>query len=156
LVLFPLSGGLDLSSAANKRKQFSNWEEAVEMPWGIILLFSGGMALAKSFEVSGLAVWIGSRMAGLSGLPILLLIFVLVAAVNILKEISSNLTTTTMLLPVLALMALTIDIHLFVLMVGVVIAASCDFILSVETPPNTVVFGSGYFRIPEMVRKGFF
>lgn len=147
---------LFLIPARSKREQLINWEEAVKMPWGIILLFGGGMALAKGFEDSGLAVYIGSQMTALSGLPILLLIFVLVAAVNFLTEITSNLATTAMLLPVLAPMALTIDVHPFVLMVAAAVAASCAFMLPVATPPNAVVFGSGYLRIPDMVRKGFF
>ncbi len=147
---------LFLIPSKEKGEQLINWEEAVKMPWGIILLFGGGMALAKGFEVSGLAVWIGSQMTTLAGLPIIVLILVLIAAVNFLTEITSNLATTAMLLPVLAPMALTIDVHPFVLMVGAAVAASCAFMLPVATPPNAVVFGSGYLRIPDMVSKGFF
>ncbi len=147
---------LFLIPARSKKEQLINWEEAVKMPWGIILLFGGGMALAKGFEVSGLAVWIGSQMTSLSGLSILLLILVLIAAVNFLTEITSNLATTAMLLPVLAPMALTINVHPFALMVGAAVAASCAFMLPVATPPNAVVFGSGYLRIPDMVKKGLF
>lgn len=147
---------LFLIPSKKKGEQLINWEEAVKMPWGIILLFGGGMALAKGFETSGLAAWIGGQMTSLSGMPILVLILVLIAAVNFLTEITSNLATTAMLLPVLAPMALTIDIHPFVLMVGTAVAASCAFMLPVATPPNAVVFGSGYLRIPDMVGKGFF
>ncbi|PIB38180.1 SLC13 family permease [Maribacter sp. 4G9] len=147
---------LFLLPAKKRGEQLLNWDEAVKMPWGIILLFGGGMALAKGFEESGLAVWIGGQMTSLSGLPIFILVLVLIAAVNFLTEITSNLATTAMLLPVLAPMALTIDVHPFVLMVGAAVAASCAFMLPVATPPNAVVFGSGYLRIPDMVRKGFF
>ncbi|SDT43279.1 solute carrier family 13 (sodium-dependent dicarboxylate transporter), member 2/3/5 [Maribacter dokdonensis] len=147
---------LFLIPSKKKDEQLINWEEAVKMPWGIILLFGGGMALAKGFESSGLAEWIGSQMTTLSGLPILILILVLIASVNFLTEITSNLATTAMLLPVLAPMALTIDVHPFVLMVGAAVAASCAFMLPVATPPNAVVFGSGYLRIPDMVGKGLF
>ena len=146
---------LFLIPSKKKGEQLINWEEAVKMPWGIILLFGGGMALAKGFEESGLASWIGSQMTSLAGLPILVLVLVLIAAVNFLTEITSNLATTAMLLPVLAPMALTIDVHPFVLMVGAAVAASCAFMLPVATPPNAVVFGSGYLRIPDMVSKGF-
>ena len=142
--------------AKKRGEQLLNWDEAVKMPWGIILLFGGGMALAKGFDESGLAVWIGGQMTSLSGLPIFILVLVLIAAVNFLTEITSNLATTAMLLPVLAPMALSIDVHPFVLMVGAAVAASCAFMLPVATPPNAVVFGSGYLRIPDMVRKGFF
>lgn len=147
---------LFLIPSKKKGDQIINWEEAVKMPWGIILLFGGGMALAKGFEVSGLAVWIGGQMTSLAGFPIIILILVLIAAVNFLTEITSNLATTAMLLPVLAPMALNIDVHPFVLMVGAAVAASCAFMLPVATPPNAVVFGSGYLRIPDMVSKGFF
>ncbi len=147
---------LFLIPSKKRGEQLINWDEAVKMPWGIILLFGGGMALAKGFDESGLAVWIGSQMTSLSGLPIFLLILVLIAAVNFLTEITSNLATTAMLLPVLAPMALSIDVHPFVLMVGAAVAASCAFMLPVATPPNAVVFGSGYLRIPDMVKKGFF
>lgn len=124
------------------------------MPWGIILLFGGGMALAAGFQSSGLAQWIGSQLTSLKGMPILLLIFILIAAVNFLTEITSNLATTAMLLPILAPMALTIDVHPYTLMVSATVAASCAFMLPVATPPNAVVFGSGYLRIPDMVRVG--
>jgi sodium-dependent dicarboxylate transporter 2/3/5 len=145
---------LFLIPAKSKKEQLINWEEAVKLPWGIILLFGGGMALAKGFETSGLAQWIGTQMTALQGVATLLLIVLLVAAVNFLTEITSNLATTAMLLPVLAPMAITVDIHPFVLMVGAAVAASCAFMLPVATPPNAVVFGSGYLRIPDMVSKG--
>lgn len=143
-----------LIPSKNKREPLLKWNEAVKLPWGIILLFGGGMALAKGFDVSGLAVWVGSQMTSLSGLPIIFLVLILIASVNFLTEITSNLATTAMLLPVLAPMALSIDVHPFVLMVGAAVAASCAFMLPVATPPNAVVFGSGYLRIPDMVKKG--
>ncbi|WP_299335455.1 DASS family sodium-coupled anion symporter [uncultured Psychroserpens sp.] len=145
---------LFLIPAKHKKEQIINWEEAVKLPWGIIILFGGGMALAKGFEISGLAEWIGNQMTALQGVTTILLILLLVAAVNFLTEITSNLATTAMLLPVLAPMALTVDIHPFVLMVGAAVAASCAFMLPVATPPNAVVFGSGYLRVPDMVSKG--
>lgn len=145
---------LFLIPSKNKKERLINWEQAVKLPWGIILLFGGGMALAKGFETSGLAAWIGNQMTTLQGITTIVFILLLVAAVNFLTEITSNLATTAMLLPVLAPMALTVDIHPFVLMVGAAVAASCAFMLPVATPPNAVVFGSGYLRIPDMVSKG--
>lgn len=132
-----------------------NWDDAVKIPWGIILLFGGGMALAKGFETTGLAKWIGEQMTTFAGVTTIILLLLLIAAVNFLTEITSNLATTAMLLPVLAPMAISVDIHPFVLMVGAAVAASCAFMLPVATPPNAVVFGSGYLRIPDMVKKGF-
>lgn len=140
--------------ARKKREKIISWEEAVKMPWGIILLFGGGMALAEGFKETGLANWVGSQMTSLQGLSIFFLVLVLIAAVNFLTEITSNLATTAMLLPILAPMALSIDVHPFILMVSATVAASCAFMLPVATPPNAVVFGSGYLRIPDMVRTG--
>jgi sodium-dependent dicarboxylate transporter 2/3/5 len=145
---------LFLLPSKTKNKKLISWKDTKNLPWGIILLFGGGMALAKGFETSGLALWIGNQMITLVGVSTILLILLLIAAVNFLTEITSNLATTAMLLPVLAPMALTIDIHPFILMVGTAVAASCAFMLPVATPPNAVVFGSGYLRIPDMVSKG--
>ncbi|MCK7591183.1 SLC13 family permease [Subsaxibacter sp. CAU 1640] len=146
---------LFLIPSKEKKVKLMDWDDAVKLPWGIILLFGGGMALANGFESSGLAQWLGNQMTTFAGVTTILLILLLIAAVNFLTEITSNLATTAMLLPVLAPMALTVDIHPFVLMVGAAVAASCAFMLPVATPPNAVVFGSGYLRIPDMVRKGF-
>lgn len=132
------------------------WKEASQLPWGIILLFGGGMALAKGFSSTGLAEWIAIQMTQLDGLSMILLILVLVTIVNFLTEITSNLATTAMLLPVLAPMALSFDIHPYMIMVSITFAASCAFMLPVATPPNAVVFGSGYLHIPDMIRSGFF
>jgi sodium-dependent dicarboxylate transporter 2/3/5 len=148
--------GLILFVIPSKKKgnPLLNWKDTINLPWGIILLFGGGMALAKAFEQSGLAVWLGQLMTEFDGLPLFLLIALLVTAINFLTEISSNLATTAMLLPVLAPLALEIGVHPFGLMVGAAIAASCAYMLPVATPPNAVVFGSGYLRIPDMVSKG--
>ncbi|MGB6268719.1 MAG: SLC13 family permease [Olleya sp.] len=145
---------LFLIPSKKEKKPLMTWEDAVKLPWGIILLFGGGMALANGFETSGLAKWIGNQMTAFGGFNTLLLLVLLITVVNFLTEITSNLATTAMLLPVLAPMALTLDIHPFVLMVGATVAASCAFMLPVATPPNAVVFGSGYLRIPDMVKKG--
>mgnify|MGYP005852067155 CR=1 FL=1 len=146
---------LFLIPSKDKKVKLLDWDDAIKLPWGIILLFGGGMALANGFESSGLAQWLGNQMTSLAGLTTIILILLLIAAVNFLTEITSNLATTAMLLPVLAPMALTVDIHPFILMVGAAVAASCAFMLPVATPPNAVVFGSGYLRIPDMVTKGF-
>uniref|UniRef100_UPI00404B4B89 SLC13 family permease n=2 Tax=Gelidibacter sp. TaxID=2018083 RepID=UPI00404B4B89 len=146
---------LFLIPSKDKSQQLMNWDDAVKLPWGIILLFGGGMATANGFESSGLALWIGNQMTLLMGMTTLILVLLLIAAVNFLTEITSNLATTAMLLPVLAPMAITVDLHPFVLMVGAAVAASCAFMLPVATPPNAVVFGAGYLRIPDMVNKGF-
>ncbi len=140
--------------ASKKSTALIDWKDTLHLPWGIILLFGGGMALAKAFETSGLAIWLGELMTAFGNLPLIVLILLLVTAVNFLTEITSNLATTAMLLPVLAPLALEIGVHPYGLMVGAAIAASCAYMLPVATPPNAVVFGSGYLRIPDMVTKG--
>lgn len=140
--------------AKEKGKQLLDWEDAVKLPWGILLLFGGGMALAVGFESSGLALWIGQQMSGLQTVPLLLLLIILITAVNFLTEITSNLATTAMLLPVLVPLAEILGVAPYYLMVGATVAASCAFMLPVATPPNAVVFGSGYLQISDMVKKG--
>ncbi len=143
-----------LPAAKGKARKIVTWAEAVKLPWGILLLFGGGLALAEGFKESGLAVWIGSQMTLLEGVAMILLLLVLVTAVNFLTEITSDLATTAMILPILAPLALTIDVHPYILMVGATVAASCAFMLPVATPPNAVVFGSGYLTIPDMFKAG--
>jgi sodium-dependent dicarboxylate transporter 2/3/5 len=138
----------------NKKRKLITWKEAVKIPWGIILLFGGGMALAEGFTTTGLAEWIATQMNQLDGVSVLLLIFILVVLVNFLTEITSNLATTAMILPILAPMAMSFEVHPLIIMTAVTVAASCAFMLPVATPPNAVVFGSGYLRIPDMVKSG--
>lgn len=146
---------LFLIPAAKKGQKILNWEEAVKMPWGIILLFGGGMALAKGFEISGLAPWIGGQIILFKHLRLIFMILAIVTFVNFLTEITSNLATTAMLLPILAPIALQLDVHPYTLLVSAAVAASCAFMLPVATPPNAVVFGAGYLKINDMVRTGF-
>tara|TARA_B100001769_G_scaffold92280_1_gene71018 strand:+ start:201 stop:1637 length:1437 start_codon:yes stop_codon:yes gene_type:complete len=136
-------------------KKLLDWEDAVKLPWGILLLFGGGMALAKGFDSSGLAIWIGSQMSFFDAIPLLALLLFLVAMVNFLTEITSNLATTAMLLPVLVALAETIGVNPYYLLVGATVAASCAFMLPVATPPNAVVFGSKILKIDDMIKKGF-
>ena len=136
-------------------KKLLAWEDAVKLPWGILLLFGGGMALAKGFDSSGLAIWIGGQMSFFDTIPLLALLLFLVAMVNFLTEITSNLATTAMLLPVLVALAETIGVNPYYLLVGATVAASCAFMLPVATPPNAVVFGSKILKIDDMIKKGF-
>ncbi|CAN5130525.1 SLC13 family permease [soil metagenome] len=147
IILFVLPGD-------KKGSRILHWNEAVKIPWGIILLFGGGMALAKAFGETGLAIWIGEQLTDLKNLPLFLLLLILIAAVNFLTEVTSNLATTAMLLPVLAPMAVGLGIHPYLLLVAATLAASCAFMLPVATPPNAVVFGSGYLKIIDMTKAG--
>ena len=137
-----------------KKEKIMNWEDAVKLPWGILLLFGGGLAIAQGFQSSGLANWIAENLTQLNGFSLFIILLVLITAVNFLTEITSNLATTAMLLPILAPTAVILGVHPYVLMVGATLAASCAFMLPVATPPNAVVFGSNYLKISDMVRVG--
>ena len=139
-----------------KRVFVLNWEWAVKIPWCIILLFGGGFALVLGFQSSGLAKWIGERLSFLYGVPIIVMIFSICLLLTFLTEVTSNTATTTMMMPVLGAMAVAMGIHPFLLMIPATISASCAFMLPVATPPNAIIFGSGYIRIPEMAKSGFF
>lgn len=147
LLLFHIPNG-------EKSEALVTWSDAEKLPWGILLLFGGGMALATGFEVSGLAQWIGNQLTSLIGVSVFVLLLVLIASVNFLTEITSNMATTAMLLPVLVALAAVLNIHPYILLVSATLAASCAFMLPVATPPNAVVFGSGYLKIEDMVKKG--
>ena len=140
--------------ASDFKKRLITWEDAVKLPWGIILLFGGGMALAAGFQITGLASWLGAQMSVFQGLSLLVLVFVVITLVNFFTEFTSNLATTAMLLPILAPIAISLNINPYMLMVACTIAASCAFMMPVATPPNAVVFGSGYLRIPDMIKSG--
>lgn len=131
-----------------------DWETAVKLPWGIILLFGGGFALAGGFKSSGLAIWIGEQMTGLTGINPLILVAIICLTVTFLTEVTSNTATIEMLLPVLAGLAIAININQLLLMVPATLSASCAFMLPVATPPNAIIFGTGRIKIHEMARVG--
>jgi sodium-dependent dicarboxylate transporter 2/3/5 len=133
-----------------------NWEWALRIPWGIILLFGGGFALAAGFQSSGLAQWIGERLSFLCGVPTIIMILCICLLLTFLTEVTSNTATTTMMMPVLGALAVATRVHPFLLMIPATMSASCAFMLPVATPPNAIIFGSGYLRIPDMARVGFF
>ena len=152
LVLFILPS--KKSTIKNKLTKIVDWEDAMKLPWGILLLFGAGMALAQGFDSSGLAIWIGNQLTYLSDVPLVILLLILIASVNFLTEVTSNMATTAMLLPILVSLAVVLDLHPYYLLVSATLAASCAFMLPVATPPNTVVFGSGLLKIEDMFKKG--
>ncbi|MFN3756466.1 MAG: SLC13 family permease [Flavobacterium sp.] len=141
--------------SSNHDKRILDWRDTDRLPWGILILFGGGMALAQAFESSELAVWLGQQFHTLQGVSIFLLIIITVAAINFLTEITSNLATTAMILPVLIPFAISVDVHPYYFLIGATLAASCAFMLPAATPPNAVVFASGHLKINDMVKKGF-
>lgn len=141
--------------SSTKGERILDWKTAERIPWGVLILFGGGLALAVGFKETGLAEWIGTRFTLIEGISFFLLLLIIIASVNFLTEVTSNVATASMLLPILASVALKLDLHPFGLMVGATLAASCAFMLPVATPPNAVVFGSGFLQMKDMVKAGF-
>ncbi len=131
-----------------------NWRSAREIPWGILILFGGGIALGKGFSQSGLAEVIAGIMGSLSGAHVILLVLLTALLVTFLTEITSNTAIANIFLPVLAATAVGLGLHPFILMVPATISASCAFMLPVATPPNAIVFSSGVVSMTGMVRAG--
>jgi sodium-dependent dicarboxylate transporter 2/3/5 len=148
LLILPSSG------KSEPKGRILDWKTAEQIPWGVLILFGGGLALAEGFKETGLADWIGQHLSLIEGVSFFVLLLIIVAAVNFLTEVTSNVATASMLLPILASVAIKLDVHPFGLMVGATLAASCAFMLPVATPPNAVVFGPGYLKIKDMVKAG--
>ena len=143
-----------LLPSSRSGERILDWKTAEKIPWGVLILFGGGLALAEGFQSTGLAEWIGQKFTLLDGVSFILLLMIIIASVNFLTEVTSNVATASMLLPILASVAIKLDLHPFGLMVGATLAASCAFMLPVATPPNAVVFGSGYLQMKDMVKAG--
>ncbi len=131
-----------------------DWQTAVKLPWGVLILFGGGFALARGFTETGLTAWIGRSFTGLEGMPLFMMVAGTCLLMTFLTEITSNTATATMILPFLAAAATTFGVSPYLLMVPATLSASCAFMLPVATPPNAIVFGSGRLTIPIMARAG--
>ncbi|PJA74595.1 sodium:dicarboxylate symporter [bacterium CG_4_9_14_3_um_filter_65_15] len=132
-----------------------DWHTARKLPWGIVLLFGGGFALAKGFVDTGLSLWLGERMAGLSSMPVPLVVLAVCLVMTFLTELTSNTATTQMALPVLASLAVALHLNPLLLMVPATLSASCAFMLPVATPPNAIIFGTVQVTVRDMARAGF-
>ncbi|ASU82098.1 anion transporter [Nocardiopsis gilva YIM 90087] len=135
-------------------EKLMDWESAVRLPWGILLLFGGGLTLSSQFTANGLSEWIGTRVGALDDIPVWVLLVVVIALVLVLTELTSNTATTATFLPVLGGVALGMNLDVMTLVVPATLAASLAFMLPVATPPNAVVFGSGQVTIPQMIKAG--
>ncbi len=138
----------------DKKEPILKWKDAVTIPWGILLLFGGGLSIAKGFQSTGLDIWIGEQLTFMTFTNSFIIILIVVAGVNFLTEMTSNMATTAMLLPVMIPIANLMQINPYLLLVGTTLAASCAFMLPVATPPNAVVFGSRLLKISDMVKAG--
>ena len=130
------------------------WEDAERIPWGVLVLFGGGLSLASAIQDGGLAKWIGESVAGLQALHPLLLVFLVVSVITLLTEFTSNTATAATFLPLASSLAIGAGVNPLMLSVAAGLAASNGFMLPVGTPPNAIVFGSGQLSIPEMARAG--
>lgn len=148
LLLFTVrSGGPD-------SKVLLDWQTAEKLPWGVLLLFGGGLALATMIKSSGLAEWLAQNFSLLSAWPIFAMVLVIVAVIIFLTEITSNTATTATFLPLLGALAVAQSVSPMLFVIPAAIAASCAFMMPVATPPNAVVFGSGELRIKDMMQAG--
>lgn len=132
-----------------------DWKTAKKLPWGVLLLFGGGLAIAAAFQSTGLADWMGDHLSSLQHYSFVLILFAVIIMVNFFTEITSNVATASVLLPILASLSNTIGVHPFGLMAGAVLASSCAFMLPVATPPNAIAYSTGHLKMGHMVRAGF-
>lgn len=131
-----------------------DWEWAVKIPWGTLILFGGGLALAKGIEETGLAAWLADKLDWFTQMPLLLFLLVTIALMVSLTELTSNTGTAAMMLPVLVPLASAMNVDFLTLAMPAIIAVSGAFMLPVATPPNAIVFGTGHVSIPQMVKNG--
>lgn len=147
LFMIPAKGGEGL--------RIMDWKTASKLPWDIILLFGGGFALANGFRDSGLSLWLGGQLQGLSVLHPIIIVLIISLLVTFLTELTSNTATTEMILPVLAGMAIATHTHPLLFMLPATLSASMAFMLPAGTPPNAIIFGTRRVTIKEMARTGF-
>ncbi|MBQ09227.1 MAG: anion transporter [Gammaproteobacteria bacterium] len=144
---------LFLTPSKSTNQNLLEWKDAQEgVPWGVLLLFGGGLSLAAAAQSTGLAAWIGNMMP--LGLSMALLVIMFTTLIIFLTELTSNLATTATFLPIVAIIAAQFGFDPLMLTASVAIAASCAFMLPVATPPNAIVFGSELIKVPQMVRAG--
>ncbi len=148
LLLFLIPGG------ANRGVRLLDWETAEKLPWGVLLLFGGGLALSAQFSSSGLTEWIGKTTSGLGVLPTVFVVAIFAAIILFLTELTSNTATAATFVPVVGGVAMGLELDPLLLTIPVALAATCAFMLPVATPPNAVAFGSGYVTVAQMVKGG--
>jgi solute carrier family 13 (sodium-dependent dicarboxylate transporter), member 2/3/5 len=136
-------------------KKIMDWKTAVTIPWGVLLLIGGGLALANGFITTGLDEWISNQLVFVENLTYLLIVLVIVIVAVLASEIISNTATAALLIPITVSLASAVSIDPLLLMVPLTIATSYGFVMPVGTPPNAIVFGSKYVTAPKMARAGF-
>jgi sodium-dependent dicarboxylate transporter 2/3/5 len=145
LLLLPLDG---------RGTRAITWDEAERIPWGVLILFGGGLSLAAAIQASGLAEWITASVGNLRALPPLALVLIVTTIITILTEFTSNTAAAAAFLPVASALAVAAGVNPLVLLVAAGLAASNGFMLPVGTPPNAIAFSTGKLTVPEMARAG--
>ena len=140
--------------AGDREGALLEWDDMAKLPWGVLLLFGGGFALAAGITASGLSAWIGSQLAPLGGMPLLVILLAIATVLIFLTEITSNTATITTFLPIIAALAVSLGQPPLQLIVPVALAASFAFMFPVATPPNAIIFGTGRIRMQQMIRAG--
>jgi len=148
------SVALFLLPSGNKDEKLMDWETAKNVPWNLLILFGGGLSLANAVSYSGLSVWLGGNLEPLGSFGLIILVIASVSLIVFLTELTSNLATTSVFLPVIASMAVGLGESPLILTASITLAASCAFMLPVATPPNLIVYGSNLFDINQMMRAG--
>jgi len=131
-----------------------NWEWARRLPWGILILFGGGLSLAAAVQANGVADFLGAQVATFEGASTLIIVVLVVTVIKFLTELTSNTATAATLIPILAALAPGLGVDPYLLIIPAAISASCAFMMPVATPPNAIIFGSGYVTIPQMCKAG--
>jgi sodium-dependent dicarboxylate transporter 2/3/5 len=152
-----IAGGIALfvlPSGNRSDPMLLRWSYAEQLPWGVLVLFGGGLSLAAAVIRTGLAEWLGVSLQVIGTLPLAVIVVLIAAMIIFLTELTSNTATTATFLPVVGAIAIESGFDPIVLAVPVTFAASCAFMLPVATPPNAIVFGSGMLKIPTMARAG--
>lgn len=154
--IIAITGAISLFIIPSSKKgvKLMNWEWANKLPWGILLLFGGGLTIAVGFQDSGLALWLGEQLVYMGQFHFAFILLSVILMVNFFTEITSNVATAAVIVPVLAALSHSIGVHPFAMMAGASLAASCAFMLPVATPPNAIIFSANYLTIDDMVKKG--
>ncbi len=155
LLFFVRVHGRPEGAAAPGNFPLLDWETAQKIPWGLLLLFGGGLAVADGFQRTGLSAWVGDSLGGVASWPTWMLVATISVLVTFLSEVTSNTATTTILMPVLAAVAKSHDLDPLMVMLPATLAGSLGFMMPAGTPPNAIVFATGRFSIAEMARNGF-
>ena len=141
--------------SSNMKNDLMQWDKTAQLPWGLLILFGGGLSLAAQVSGTGLGIWIGQGLTILKSVHPLVLVFAIATLIIFLTEMTSNVATTSTFLPVIGALAIAIGVIPVSLTIPVCLAASCAFMLPVATPPNAIVYGSGKFTIATMMKAGF-